>query len=309
MNVLVIHNPSAGMRTDVAALEAAVAVMREAGWGVEVRGTTAPGQATDFARLAAADGLDAAFAVGGDGTVNEVLNGLVHSQTALGVLPYGTANVWAKEMGLPLSDMSEAARLQIAATVRCVDVGEARGKGFGPRAFLLWCGVGFDAQITAEVEPQRALKRQLGAAMFLMVGARAAFTFRGSRAQVVVDGKKHRMRVMLALTSNAQLYGGIVRISPAATIDDGMLDLAVFRGAGVARTVWHLTRVFLGWHLRAPDVNHYRGREIVIRAAKLPVQVDGEPVGKTPVQIRIRPRCLRILVPPSANPALFSNSG
>jgi diacylglycerol kinase-like protein len=192
MRALLIHNPSAGMRTDYNALQSALVVMREAGWEVEARETHAGGDATNLARQAAQSDYGAVFAVGGDGTLNEVMNGVLGSDTALGVLPYGTANVWAKEMGLPLNDMAAAARVQVYAPAVPVDVGQVRGESFGPRAFLLWCGVGFDAHITAEIEPQRALKRRLGALMFWLVGIRAAFTFRGRRAQVNVDGNKRR---------------------------------------------------------------------------------------------------------------------
>ncbi len=310
MKALLIHNPSAGQRTDYAVLDAARDVFRDAGWQAEMQKTQAVGDATKFARQAALASIDAVFAVGGDGTVNEVLNGVIDSSTALGVLPYGTANVWAKEMGLPLGDMATAARLQLNGELRCIDAGEARGTSkeapFGPRAFALWCGIGFDAAITAAIEPQRALKRQLGAAMFWLVGVQTAFTFRGRRAQISVDGKKRNRRILLGLASNVQLYGGIVRISPNAKLDDGLLDLVIFRGTGWARTAWHLLRVFFSWHLRAPDVEHFRAREITIRGDKLPVHVDAEPVGTTPVQIRIRPQSLRVLVPSTANRALFS---
>ncbi len=307
MKALLIHNPSAGMRTDYRALEAARAVIRQAGWQVDVQETEAGGDATKLAREAAESDLNAVFAVGGDGTLNEVLNGVLGSRTALGVLPYGTANVWAKEMGLPLNDMAAAARLQIEAPVVCIDVGQAQSELFGPRAFLLWCGVGFDAFVTAEIEPQRALKRRLGALMFWLFGIRAAFKFRGRRTQISVDGKRGNTRILLALASNAQLYGGLVRISPAAQVDDGLLDLAIFRGAGVWRTAWHLMRVFLGWHMHAPDVEHRRGREFTIRGPKLPVHVDAEPLGTTPVQISICPRAVRVLIPPTANRTLFRN--
>lgn len=307
MKALLVHNPSAGSRSDLAAVEAALGALKACGWQAEAQQTEGVGDGTRIARQAAQASYDAVVALGGDGTVNEVLNGILDSNTSLGVLPFGTGNVWAKELGLPLNDIAAAARLQAGAPTTLVDVGQVRGTNFGPRAFLLWCGVGFDAHITAEIEPQRALKRRLGPLMFMLVGARAAFTFRGQRARVEIDGRMRRTRVLLALVSNAQLYGGLVRISPGAKIDDGLLDLALFRGTGTWRTAWHLVRVFLGWHLHAVDVEHYRTHEIVIRAAKLPVHVDAEPIGVTPVQITLRERAVRILVPATANRSLFSN--
>jgi len=311
VNALVIHNPSAGKYTDRAALESALDVWRRAGWRVQLVETDAGGDATRIAAHAAHANCDVVFAVGGDGTVNEVLNGLLHTNAALGVLPYGTANVWAKEMGLPLNDLAGAARLQLDAPPMVIDVGEARGTAknaaFGPRAFVLWCSVGFDAQITHEIEPQRALKRRLGASMFWLVGLRAAFTFRGRRVKITIDGKTRRRRVLMAVASNAQLYGGLVRLSPDARVDDGELNLVLFLGTGALTTGWHLVRVFLGLHHRAPDVEHHIARSISVRGPRLPVQLDGEPMGTTPVEITIRPKALRVLVPPHANRALFSN--
>jgi YegS/Rv2252/BmrU family lipid kinase len=306
VKALLIHNPSAGTRTDPIAVEAAIANLRESGWDVEACETTSGGDATNLARQASLADYESVFAVGGDGTVNEVVNGILGSSTSLGVLPYGTANVWAKEMGLPLNNMAASARLQAQAPAFCIDAGQVRGEGFGSRAFLLWCGVGFDARITADIEPQRALKRRLGAIMFWLVGVRTAFTFRGQRARIDVDGKKMRARLLLALISNAQLYGGLVRISPDAKVDDGMLDLAVFHGTGAWQTAWHLVRVFLGWHVHALDVSHHRGGVISINASSLPVHVDAEPIGFTPVQISVRPKALHVLVPPTANRFLFT---
>lgn len=301
-----VHNPSAGTRSDSDAVETALAVLRAAGWEGRAQQTLCSGDATRIARSAANAGYDVVFALGGDGTVNEVLNGILESNTALGVLPFGTANVWAKELGLPQNDIAGAVRLQLDAPAAAIDVGLVQGKDYGPRAFLLWCGVGFDAHITAEVEPQRALKRRLGAVMFLLFGARAAFTFRGQRARIEIDGHNRRARLLLALVSNAQLYGGVVRISPQAKLDDGLLDIAVFRGTGTWRTAWHLVRVFLGWHLNAVDVEHYKSREITIRAPRLPVHVDAEPIGVTPVKITLKDRAVHVLVPSTANRSLFS---
>ena len=307
MKALLVHNPSAGTRTDFAAVEAACNELRTGGWEVEAQRTLTVGDATKLARQAAQASYQAVFAVGGDGTVNEVLNGVLGSDTSLGVLPYGTANVWAKEMGLPSYDMAAAARLQAHAPSVVIDAGEVRGEGFGPRAFLLWCGVGFDAQIAAQIEPQRALKRRLGALMFWVFGVRTAFSFRGERAWIEVDGKPHRTRLLLALSSNAQLYGGLVRISPEAKVDDGLLDVAIFHGTGVLQTAWHLVRVFLGWHLHAVDVEHHRAHDVTIRAPSLPVHVDAEPIGVTPVRISIRPKAVRVLVPATANRSLFTH--
>lgn len=280
--------------------------LEQHGWAVEMVETTQTGHGIRLAREAVASGFQAVIAVGGDGTVNEVANGIVGSPAALGVLPLGTANVWAKEMGLPLGDMVSAARLLADADVRLIDVGQVRGPTIAPRIFVLWSGVGLDALITQDIEPQREMKRRFGALYFWLVGIRDAWTFRGKRAALQIGDKRTRKRIILALAANAQLYGGIVKIAPDARLDDGSLDLVVFKGTGFGATALHLVRVFLGMHLRDPRVEDYRLACVNIEGKDLPVHVDGEPIGFAPVEIRVRPAALRILVPRTANASLFA---
>lgn len=301
----VIYNPSAGMNAARAELDRALAELRARGWLVELVETTRAGDATRLARQTATDKVDVVIAVGGDGTVNEVANGLVDSPTALGVLPLGTANVWAKEMGLPLGDLKTAAQRLAEAEVRSVDVGEVRGENIPPRVFVLWSGIGLDALITRNVEPQREMKRRFGALMFWLVGIRDAWNYRGKRATLTFGDRRIRKRVTLMLVANAQLYAGIVRVAPNAKVDDGLLDVVVFTGTGFWETATHLPGLFLGTHLRDPLVETYSVTSIAVSGKNLPVHADAEPIGFAPVEIRVRPRALRVLVPKTANASLF----
>ena len=157
MNARLIYNSSAGMRALDAEIDRAMAELRARGWTVELCATSSGGDATRLARAAAEEKFDAVIAVGGDGTLNEAANGVVDSPTALGVLPIGTANVWAREMGLPIGDLPEAARGLADAETRAIDVGEVRSEKIAPRVFVLWASAGLDAAVTRRVEPQRAL--------------------------------------------------------------------------------------------------------------------------------------------------------
>jgi YegS/Rv2252/BmrU family lipid kinase len=302
----IVYNPSAGMRSAREQTARAANELERHGWVVEMVETTQTGHGIRLAREAVASGFQAVIAVGGDGTVNEVANGIVDSPTALGVLPLGTANVWAKEMGLPLGDIVTAARLLADADVRLIDVGQVRGPTIAPRIFVLWSGVGLDALITQDIEPQREMKRRFGALYFWLVGIRDAWTFLGKRAALQIGNKRIRKRIILALAANAQLYGGIVRIAPDARLDDGSLDLVVFKGTGFWATAWHIVRVLFGMHLRDPRVEDYRLACVSIEGKNLPVHVDGEPIGFAPVEIRVRPAALHILVPKTANRNLFA---
>ncbi len=307
MRAVVIHNPSSGMSSHDSQLRAALAALQELGWDVSARETRGGGEAMQLARQAAEQGCDAAFAVGGDGTLNEVLNGVLGSETAIGVLPLGTANVWATEMGMPLNDLARAAVMQAQAAPRRIDVGIARSERLAPRAFLLSCGAGFDASVIRLVEGQRELKRRWGKLFFVLVGFRQALEFRGRRVQVTVDGQTYDRRVILALVSNSQLYGGFVRLPPDALIDDGILDVTLLHGINTFHTAWHFARLGMGMFNLLPDTDLVRGREVEIRGARLPLHLDAEPVGSTPVQIEIRSRAVRIFVPATASRRLFTN--
>lgn len=295
------------MRSGREPLERAVREFVRAGWVVDVVETARPMDTWSGARSAAEKGYDALIAVGGDGTVNEAANGLVGSATALGVLPLGTVNVWAKEMGLPPGDLAAGARLLTQAQVRRIDVGQVSGPTIAPRVFVLCCGIGLDAAITRDVEPQREMKRRFGPLMFWLVGIRNAWSFRGTPARIDLGTRCVRRRIILALAANSQLYGGIVRIAPHALVDDGRLDLVVFRGTGVWATAWHLIRILLGSHLADPQVEAFQARAVKIDACKLPVHVDAEPIGTTPVEINVRPQALAVLVPATANMNLFES--
>lgn len=284
--------------------------LHKMGWQVSAHETQASGDAKRLAREAAVTGLDVVLAMGGDGTLNEVANGVLSTQTAVGVLPLGTANVWALEMGLPLDNVARAAQLQASASPRLIDVGIAQGVAedapFEPRAFLLSCGVGLDAAVIDLVEKDRDNKRRFGKLFYLAVGFREALNYRGRRVRVKVDGITYRRRVLLAVTSNTQLYGSMVRMPPDARIDDGMLDVVLLHGDNVLNTAWHFFRLGMGFFDREPDIEHFRARNVEIRGEALPVHVDAEPIGRTPLQIRIKPRALRVLVPDTANRSLFS---
>ena len=166
--------------------------------------------------------LDVVLVAGGDGTVCEAVNGLVGSRVALGVLPTGTGNVWAKELGLPVFTLLNPNRLLVAAHLsteaktRAIDVGRAND-----RYFLLFAGLGLDAQVAHDMEPRERATKQSGLLPYLVASVLVAVEFYGVRTTVVVDGKVIKGRSLFILVSNAQLYGGVLRITPEAQLDDG----------------------------------------------------------------------------------------
>jgi len=330
MKATIIANPEAGQHAPMDDILQVVDLLREHGIEVvSVDTTLGPTDATTFARRAAAGGVDLVFLVGGDGTIAETVDGLVGSETALAVLPGGSGNVFARQLNLPVpgsmypKPIVESARQLLAGQIRRVDVGRMTlGGGRGPvHHFLCWGGVGFDAAVNRNVAADKEIKRRLGNPLaFLVTTFMTLSDWRGTAARVRIDGHpatvaqrtarpggaggRHRMVMLVA--SNIQIYGLSWRLAQHAKIDDGWLDVYGFRGNGAFRTFVHGMKVLVARHIDDPEVDIYRARRVEIRTARrLPVHVDGDCVGETPVIIEVVPRALNLLAPPGAPASLF----
>ncbi len=286
----VVLNPRAGNAEDVRAIGAAIDVWRARGWEVELRSTRYAGHGVELSREAVREGFDIVTAAGGDGTVNEVINGLAYSRAALAVLPVGTANVWVRELKLPLAPEAAAAALADGHTT-ALDLGKA-----GERYFLLMAGVGFDAAVTRAVHPEA--KRKLGLLAYVVQAVLKARDVRGTRCRIEIDGRVVKGRVLMVVIGNSRLYGGFLQITHHATLTDGLLDVAVIMGQDVRSAPLHLLSILLRQHHFNPDMSYYRARRIRIEAHEpLEVQVDGDAIGATPMTFEVAPSALRALTP------------
>ncbi len=275
----------------------AAEALEQAGWEVTLRETAARGDATALAAEAVADGLTAVLVAGGDGTLNEAIQALVGTRTAVGALPLGTVNVWVRELGLSL-DPAEAARQLVGGQVRRVDLGLANG-----RYFLLMAGLGVDAEAVAAVEGDP--KRRFGLLAFALAGVAAALRTRGADLRMRVDGAPRRLRAAMVTVGNTRLWAGAFQITDRATAADGRLDACFFAGRSLGEKLRHTLLVLLRRHHDDPEITYVRAGELLIAARpKLPLQVDGEPHGATPVAIRVAPLALRVLVGDSRAPCL-----
>lgn len=321
-----LSNPSAGAsrgRALATGLRTAVGTLAKAGWTVTWHETRDPAHARRLAAEAVAGGIEVVVVAGGDGTVNGILDVLVGTRTALAVLPTGTANVLAAQLGLlalpsalQRPDLPAAAERLAEGVVRVVDTGIARSRGHGQRHFLLWAGVGLDAAVTHELEHEgRELKRALGPVAFgaigLKLGARG-----GATAVVDCDGQRRRGRLVLGVVCNIPLYAGAIHLAPGACMDDGSMDAALFfgdtmlaalqgfLGEDVRTAVQHLGTVLTG---RRDEETHTLPvrRAWIVASPPLPVHVDGEPFGQTPVRLSVQRASLRLVVPPTAPEGIF----
>lgn len=301
MDAVLIYNPTAGPRDVRGELERLRSFFGERGWSVELRTTEKAGDATRIARKAALEGRDAVIVAGGDGTVNEVVNGLTGTKAAMGVLPVGTGNLWAKELRVPTYTLTNPMRLREAAaglvngTVQAIDVGRV-----GQRIFLCWASAGLDAEVTSEMEPRERVTKRLGAFPYLVAAVLVARDFKGVESEVILDGDPVRGRTLLVAANNIQRYGGLVEVAPRARLDDGFLDVFVFKGLGFEYVVRHLVRILSQRYLDDPEIVHRQARRVEVRTEEaLSVQADGDPIGTTPVTMEVVPRALRIIAPPT----------
>ena len=314
----IIVNPSAaGSRDYGQALRSAAGVFAEAGWTVSWRQTAATGHAEVLARQAAEDGIDIVVAAGGDGTVNEVTNGLVGTPAALAVLPAGTGNVFAAQMGLlgiptPLNrpNLPAAAEALVQGRVRPVDTGFAQPRGLPGRFFLLWAGIGLDAAVAHLLEGEaHELKRLFGPMAYGAVGLKTALEISGTTASIRCDEQRLQAgRLIMGIVANIPLYAGTVQLTPDALLDDGQFEVSLFGGESVFDAIEHVGALLAGLPADDPDRRFVtRAKHVrILTARPLPVHLDAEPFGTTPVSITLRAHSLNLLVPPTAPGGLFS---
>jgi diacylglycerol kinase (ATP) len=295
----IILNPLAGHAEDVSAVQRARAIWENHGWEVDWQTSDYAGHAIDLARAAAASGFNLVVAAGGDGTVNEVVNGIAGTPTALAALPVGTGNVWVRETKLPLRPEAAATAL-LEGQSYALDLGKA-----GERYFLLMASIGFDASVTRRVRPE--LKRRLGIMAYLVQALNTARDVRGTRMRLILDGRAIKGRVLMVVIGNSRLYGGFLQITHHANLTDGMLDVAVIKGQDARSAPLHLLSILLRRHHFNPDLAYHRAREVIVSGSlPLDVQVDGDPIGETPMTFRVVPRALHAWLPPAAAQELLT---
>jgi YegS/Rv2252/BmrU family lipid kinase len=304
--LLVVRNPRARRTPTEHALLEAAAPLRAAGWRIEVQTTRGPGHATMLAAAAAASGVTVVAACGGDGTVHEVVNGLVGTDAALAVVPAGTANVWAREAHAPLDTAGALALIPRARWVR-LDVGRVRVASGAERRFLLMCGIGLDAAAVLRVDTGSRAKRWLGRARYLSAAAGVLLHARAVEATIGIDGVTERMPLLEVLVGNTRLYGGVTQLTAGAFANDGVLDVCTFSGRGLVQRLSLGARALRGGLDRRAGggITYRRGAQIEVTtldsARALPVQADGEYVGDTPVRVSVEPGALLALIAPGRN--------
>ena len=262
--------------------------------------TSGPGHAGEIARCAVDRGADLILVAGGDGTINEAVNGMAHSEVPLGILPAGTANVLANELGVGKTMERAAATLARSVKER-VALGlmssqNASSQGVDPRYFLLMAGVGLDADIVYHINPR--VKEALGKAAY-WIGGFSKVGRRIPEFTVHADGREYR--ASFALVSRVRNYGGDLEIAPTISLLDDEFEMVLFEGESSIGFLKYMLAVVVHQHKAMRGVTILRTRQAAFLApqgSQIHVQVDGEQAGLAPARVEIVPNALTLLVPP-----------
>ena len=272
-----------------------LARLREQGIDPQIIQTHGPGTASDQVRAAIAAGADLILIAGGDGTVNEALNGLAGSGVPLGVLPGGTANVLCSELRSGTNMEKVAARFKEFVPVD-VSLGLLRPEGREPRHFLLMAGAGLDATIVRDVSPE--WKRRFGKLSYWAGGFGHTFS-NLTPLNVEFEGQKHRCG--FALAARVRNYGGDLEIANHADLLDHSFGLVLFKATFSLPYLLYFGGVLIGQHSRLPGVTLASPTRIRLSPASdrpVFIHVDGEDAGPLPATLEIVPEALRLMVPP-----------
>ena len=305
---LLVYNPAAGRISVRPFIGSIIRVLNDHGYRVEVAESVNGRHTTQLARMAAQDNFRAVFAIGGDGTAGQAASGLVGSQTALGVLPAGTANVWAIELGIRafvwshLRALKQSAAILAEAEPCAVDVGLCNGL-----PFLMWAGVGLDAMTVKKLEPRKRFEKYLGVPEYFAATVWNVSLWHGMNLHIIADDRQVEGHYLLAVASNIRHYvGGVAEISPSAALDDGEMDLWLFSGDNLADAFRHFFDMLAGRHLTSNQARCLPFRKARIESdTPFPLQMDGEPMlGATSATLEVLPRALRVLMPLQARQRL-----
>ena len=311
-DALIIYNPASGRRTHkrLQDIEAATRILKDAGIVAEAVATTGPGSATEIARNAVRDARQLVIVCGGDGTINEAVNGLARSDLPLAVLPAGTANILAKELDIPWS-IPEAARLIARGRLVRIALGEILwgeqshdGSLTAPRTafltkaryFLCVSGAGPDGAIVHGVD--MAKKLRMGILAYWHEGLRQFFTYGFPRFRV--KSSEHEMTASLIVVGRTKYYGGPFRITTGASLFEESFEIVAYSGQNRFGVLMCLPAIWLGCLRRVPGIHVWKTKELTceaIEGEEIFSQVDGEAGAALPLRFRIVPDALTLVLP------------
>ena len=288
--MMIIANPQAGHGRGARDLERLRDAIRRGGLDARAVPTERPGHATLLAREAAEAGADRIAVMGGDGSIAEVVHGLVGSDTTLAVIPAGTGNDFARSLGIPRGDFDAALDLALHGRARAIDVGRERD-----RHFVTVAGIGFPAIVADGANRVRWLH---GSPAFFFAVYKALHRLRAIPLRIRLDDRTIEKECVAVMIQNTPWTGGGLHMAPDALVDDGALDVVVVERIGRLDLMVNFPKAYRGRHFDHPSFSVHRSRTVAIDAPEpLPKMFDGDLRGTTPLEADVLPGALRVVVP------------
>ncbi len=293
---VIIANPTSGSQSAPELATRVEGLLKQAGKSVQLRVTTAAGDAHKLAVAAVNEGAGVLVACGGDGTLQEVASAVAAGKgrrAAFGILPGGRCNDFARALGMSKKDPPEKlAQILLAGKKRTVDVGAAGGK-----RFLTVATLGFDSEVDRFVANRKMWLK--GTAAYMYAATRVLLSFKAPQVKLTGEFGEFSGRVLLAATGNSSCYGGAMRIAPGAKLDDGLFQLCVVKEVSRFAVLRIFPRVLSGGHVNHPAVSMLTSSWVQIDSPERPLIVcaDGEALCETPCRLQVMPKALDVLVP------------
>ncbi|MFA4917619.1 MAG: diacylglycerol kinase family protein [Thermodesulfovibrionales bacterium] len=288
--IVLISNPSAKGTTDNK-IRAACHILEAGGYEVEHISTGQRGDAEVFAREAVKKSPSMIIAAGGDGTINEVINGIAGSEIPLAFVPLGTVNVLAKELAVP-ENVEGAIKKALHGTPRIVSLGKiviAHPSTAG-RYFILMAGIGYDGETVFGIN--ETLKKYWGMGAYFYSGIKTLLRF--NPAELIFDIDGQRFSGYSAIIGNAAKYGGNFMVAPHARLTDPALYICIFKKRKRTDIIRYVSGIVTGRHLNYKDVEYLRAEQIEIQG-NAHIQIDGDYMGMTPARVEVKKNALRLI--------------
>jgi diacylglycerol kinase (ATP) len=307
---VIIYNPTSGRNRSrrLHAIENAAQILRAAGIDAQLSPTTSVGSATELARNAVQQGCEMVVACGGDGTINEVVNGMAGASTPLAVLPAGTANILAKELGIPW-DIPAAARLIASGKLARIALGRAQWRANAngssgsavptERYFLCVSGAGPDGAIVHSIDT--AHKLRVGIIAYWLEGLHQFFTYPFPLFRV--DSPEKQLTASLIVVGRTKNYGGPFQITTGASLFDEQFEIVAYSGRSRLRVLMCLPAVWLGRLHQVKGIHVWKTSRFTCQAtngSQIFSQLDGEPASALPIEFSIVPNALTLVIPAHA---------
>jgi diacylglycerol kinase (ATP) len=287
--IAVLTNPTSGKGRGSRISDTVIPRLRDAGYEVRNLVGTDADQALDLARQCVTDRVETLVVIGGDGMVHLAVQALAGSQTRLGLIPAGTGNDVARALGLPRKDTAAATDVVIGGKERGIDLARS-----GHKYYVTVLAAGFDAIVNERANEMTWPKGQMRYNLATLAELR---TFSPIPYVLEVDGEQHRFEAMMVAVGNSESFGGGMRITEGAIIDDGVLDVVAILPMSKLELVRTFPKLFNGTHVQHPKYRHYSGKVITVAAPGITAYADGERMSALPLTVEVVPQALRVLVP------------